>query len=109
MTTTEPSLSLEIDQDAGAAYLQFSDSDVARSVEFSDHIIVDLDVHNMVIGIEILDLAKSVPLDDLTERFHVRAESFALLMQALRSSSRASSAATGTRRLAPTKRNLTLA
>ncbi|GGU29020.1 DUF2283 domain-containing protein [Lentzea flava] len=84
--TASPELSLEIDQQAGAAYLQFSSEQVARSVEFSDVIIVDLDEHNVVVGIELLDLAQSVPLDSLVERFHIRTEALALLMQSLRSS-----------------------
>jgi len=78
--------SLEIDHEAGAAYLQFSDSMVTRSVEFIDDVIVDLDEHGVVIGIEILDLTKSVPLDRLAEEFHIRTEALATLLQALRSS-----------------------
>ena len=84
--TTSHGLSLEIDQEAGAAYLQFSEEPVVRSVEFNDCIVVDLDAHDVVVGVEILDLTQSVPLDALTDRFHIRTESLAVLMQALRSS-----------------------
>lgn len=77
-------LSLDIDQEAGAAYLRFSDEPVARTVEFSDVIVVDLDQHNVVVGVELLDLSESVPLDSLVEKFHVHTESFAVLMQSLR-------------------------
>jgi uncharacterized protein YuzE len=110
--TARASLSLEIDQDAGAAYLQFSDCAVTRSVEFNDHIIVDLDVHGVVVGIELLDLKKSVPLDELVEKFHVRTEAFALLLQSLRSSTRATSSTSKSSRLGAAtiggKNNLTL-
>lgn len=78
-------LALDIDQEAGAAYLQFSGDDVAKSVEFDDYIVVDLDAHGVVVGIEILDLKKSVPLDELTDQYHIRTEALAILMQSLRS------------------------
>lgn len=83
--TASHRLSLDIDQEAGAAYLQFSGEDVARSVEFDDYIVVDLDAHGVVVGVEILDLTRSIPLDDLTERFHIRTEAMAVLLQSLRS------------------------
>jgi uncharacterized protein YuzE len=89
-------LSLEIDQGAGAAYLRFGDGQVARSVEFTEDLIVDLDEHEMVLGIEILDLSRSVPLDQLTERFHIRTEAFTTLLQALRSSTTAHQVGTPT-------------
>jgi len=83
---TSRRLSLEIDQEAGAAYLQFSDELVDRSVEFSEDLTVDLDKLGVVVGIEILDLTVSVPLDTLAERFHIRTETLATLLQSLRSS-----------------------
>lgn len=84
--TVSRRLSLEIDQEAGAAYLQFSDELVDRTVEFSETIAVDLDAHGVVIGVEILDLTESVPLEVLAERFHIHTEDLALLLQSLRSS-----------------------
>lgn len=85
MTASAP-LSLEIDQEAGAAYLQFSDSIVTRTVEHTADILVDLDEHDIVVGIEILNLHKTVDLDDLTSVFHVHTEALAVLLKALRSS-----------------------
>jgi hypothetical protein len=43
-------------------------------------------MHGVAVGIEILDLTTSVPLDRLVEKFHIRTEALAVLMQALRSS-----------------------
>ncbi|GLZ41219.1 DUF2283 domain-containing protein [Actinokineospora sp. NBRC 105648] len=93
--TTSQRISLEIDQEAGAAYLQFLDSAVTRSVEFSDSIVVDLDEHDVAVGIEVLDLNISVPLDELAAKHHIRTESLAVLVQALRSSSPANTYAAG--------------
>ena len=84
--TVSRKMSLEIDQEAGAAYLQFSDDFVHRTVDFNDSIAVDLDEHDVVIGVEIIDLTRSVPLDELAERFHIHTEDLATLLQALRSS-----------------------
>lgn len=67
MMTTSHGISLEIDQEAGAAYLQFSEAAVARSVEFHGAIIVDLDEHGVIVGIEVLDMDVSVPLDERAE------------------------------------------
>ncbi|WP_018686357.1 DUF2283 domain-containing protein [Actinokineospora enzanensis] len=93
--TTSHGISLEIDQEAGAAYLQFSAAAVARSVEFNDSIVVDLDEHGVTVGIEILDLDASVPLDELVVKYHIRSESLAVLLQAMRSSTPARTYAAG--------------
>lgn len=90
-------LSLEVDGDAGAAYLKLSAAAVARTVAFTDDVFVDLDEHDMVVGVEVLDLTTAVPLDDLAKAHHVRAETLKLLVSAITSSSTTQSAALGGR------------
>ncbi len=92
--TVSGRLSLDIDEEAGAAYLQFNDNEVARTVECTDDIVVDLDEHGIVVGVELLDLSKSVPLDELVEKFHIRTESLEMLLNALRVSSATTSITT---------------
>lgn len=79
-----PSMSLQIDTDAGAAYLRLNTNAVARTVEFNDDIMVDLDELDVVVGIELLDLAVSVPLDDVAQRFHISGPAMDLLTASIK-------------------------
>jgi len=49
-------VSVKLDRDAGAAYLRLNTNSVARTVEFSEDIYVDLDAMGVVVGVELLDL-----------------------------------------------------
>ncbi|MBS2964906.1 DUF2283 domain-containing protein [Actinocrinis puniceicyclus] len=72
---TEPTITIEIDPTADAAYILLMQNDVARTVEFSPELAVDLDELDVVVGIELLTLAVSVTHDDinrLISRFHVQ-------------------------------------
>jgi uncharacterized protein YuzE len=83
VTTAEPVVSVEIDQDAGAAYVQLSAGHVARTVEFSEHLNIDLDQHGVVLGIELLDLGSAIPLDDIAGQYHIRTEALRTLLASL--------------------------
>jgi uncharacterized protein YuzE len=74
---------VEIDQDASAAYVRLSAGHVARTIEFSEELNIDLDKHDVVVGIELLDLAKAVPLDDIAEQYHIRTEALTTLVESL--------------------------
>lgn len=86
-TPTEPRVSLQIDDEAEAAYLRLGPSPVARTVEFNDVIWVDLDEHDVVVGVELLDLGRSVPLDELAARHHINSSALALLKSIIRPAS----------------------
>lgn len=77
-------VSLTIDHDAGVAYLRFSGNQIACTVELDEYLNIDLDEHDVAVGIELLDLERSIPLDDLVKRFHIRSEALATLVQAMR-------------------------
>ncbi len=81
--TAEPVISVDIDQDAGAAYVQLSVGQVARTVEFSEDLNIDLDQHGVVVGIELLDLGRAIPLDDIAERYHIHTEALGTLLASL--------------------------
>jgi uncharacterized protein YuzE len=83
VTTAEQVVSVKIDQDAGAAYVQLSVGHVARTVEFSEQLNIDLDRHGVVIGIELLDLGRAIPLDDIARRYHIRTEALRTLLASL--------------------------
>lgn len=79
----EPRVSVQIDAEAEAAYLRLGRGQVARTVEFAEDIFVDLDEFGVVLGIELLDLEMSLPLDDLAEHFHINTATLALLVRAI--------------------------
>lgn len=82
--TSEPRITVQIDAEAGAAYVRLGRGQVARTVEFNDEIFVDLDEFDVALGIELLDLDTSLPLDRFAERFHIDTATLGLLVAAIR-------------------------
>lgn len=76
-------VSVKLDSDAGAAYLRLGTSSVSRTVEFSEDIFVDLDAMGVVVGVELLDLTNSIPMDELASKFHIHSESLRILSAAI--------------------------
>lgn len=73
------SITIEVDTVLHAAYIQLSDEEVTRTVDFSEDIQIDLDRHGVAVGIEVLDEQAALPFTELTERFHVHSEVIELL------------------------------
>lgn len=66
-----PIITATVDRCARAAYLTLSTSAVVRTEEFDDATLVDLDVWGRVVGIEFLDLAAEIPLEDILHRYRI--------------------------------------
>ena len=64
-------MTLEVDANLGAAYLQFSDRDVAETVELTPEVQVDVDAFGNLVGVEILELGADVPVTELESRFNI--------------------------------------
>ncbi len=77
--TGEAAVSVKLDRDAGAAYLRLSTESVARTVEFSKDIYVDLDGMGVVVGVELLDLMTPIPMDALASKYHIHSDSIRIL------------------------------
>lgn len=56
--SSQSSIRIDIDQSADAAYIRLSDKAVARTVELTDDVYVDLDDLGVAVGIEILSPAR---------------------------------------------------
>jgi len=56
---------IEFDQEADALYVQIHEDYVAHVKEIEEGVIVDFDRDRKIIGIEILDVTKRFPLEDL--------------------------------------------
>lgn len=67
-------MKVEIDPAADAAYIRLSDNPVARTTEVSELVFVDRDDMGVVVGIEVLGLDTTLPLDAIAKEFHVRSE-----------------------------------
>ena len=74
---------VEIDTVAQAAYIRLSNNAVARTVEVTEEIMVDLDEFDMATGIEILDVHADIPLTTISEKCHIREEVREILQRAL--------------------------
>jgi uncharacterized protein YuzE len=76
---SSPAVILEVDRLAEAAYVRFSDSEVASTVAFNDEINIDLDAYDVVVGIEVLQMSAEIPFTALTTEFHVESQKINLL------------------------------
>jgi uncharacterized protein YuzE len=76
---TNAVVSVKLDRGAGAAYLRLTTNDVARTVEFSEDIYVDLDAMGVVVGVELLNLMTSIPIDALSSKHHIHSDSIRIL------------------------------
>lgn len=70
---------VEIDTAVDAGYIRVSDAKVTSTSEFSESIVVDLDEYGRVVGIEVLELGCTLPVGDLTTRYHLTDEAIAVL------------------------------
>lgn len=77
--TTKPTIQIVIDQTADIAYVRLSGHAVVSTCQLNDEVLVDLDQHNIAVGIEVLRADAELPFDELTGRFHVHSDVVDLL------------------------------
>lgn len=56
---------------ANAAYIELSDRDVARTVDVTDSVMIDLDEFDVAVGIELLDPETVPNLAEIMRHYHV--------------------------------------
>lgn len=78
MTSRYSPVEVSLDKKADAAYVTLSDAPIARTVEVTDRVFVDLDEMAVIVGVEILGLDTEIPFDRLAD-FHARSEVIDLL------------------------------
>lgn len=76
---TDDRVILEVDRDAGAAYLTLSDNEVVSTVEVVPEVQVDLDEFGVAVGVEILDLNMVVPVSKIASQCHVKTDKLGAL------------------------------
>lgn len=72
---------LSVDFEANAAYLEVSSNDVVETCEVAPGVQVDLDEYGCAVGIELLSLSLSIPVDEIGRKYHVRKEDLDALRQ----------------------------
>ncbi len=72
---------LEIDPNVGAAYIQLNDHEVARTVEVTMDVMVDLDELDVVVGVEILNLFAEIPIGQLIRDYHIHTDVVSMLQR----------------------------
>ena len=60
-------MKLELDREADALYLRLDESVIVESEEVRPGVVLDFNSADQVVGIEILNLGKRVPVDALKE------------------------------------------
>lgn len=65
---------LVVDDEADAGYVRLTDAAVARTEQFSDSVIVDLDAAGSPVGIDILTLTAVVDVDGICDRYSLTDE-----------------------------------
>lgn len=67
-------VTMTVDYEAAAAYISLTDEPVARTIELTDEILVDLDGMDVVVGVEVLDLSEPIPFERLADVCHVHSD-----------------------------------
>jgi len=69
-----PNWRLSINTDTDVAYIRMTQNEIVETIEATDEVLVDVDKHDVVVGIEMLRLDAKIPFTDLLTKFHVHSE-----------------------------------
>lgn len=72
-----------LEPELGLAYFKFNDSKIAKTVELTDSLNVDLDVEGKPVGIEFLKSQPQVPFDRLQNEFAFKLSEIELIRRVL--------------------------
>ena len=70
---------LSVNTDTDVAYIRMTNHEIVETFEATDEVLVDVDKHDVVVGIEMLRLDAQIPFTDLVKKYHVHSEDVALL------------------------------
>tara|TARA_Y100000310_G_scaffold55785_1_gene51132 strand:+ start:164 stop:373 length:210 start_codon:yes stop_codon:yes gene_type:complete len=60
-------MEITFDKDADAMYIKFLRGKFAKNKKIDDFTIIDIDENGQVLGIELLDVSKRIPMESLSE------------------------------------------
>lgn len=67
------------DYDADALYIEIADSPVANTRQLDEGTMVDLDAYGEIVGIEVLQPARDLPLEEIKHSFRLGQDNIAIL------------------------------
>ena len=60
-------MEISYDKEADAIYIEFRKGEFATNKKIDDFTIIDLDKEGNILGIELLDVSKRIPIESLSE------------------------------------------
>ena len=60
-------MEISYDKEADALYIEFRKGKFAKNKKIDDFTIIDLDKDNNILGIELLEVSKRIPIESLSE------------------------------------------
>jgi len=60
-------MEISYDKEADAMYIEFRKGEFAKNKKIDDFTIIDLDQEGNILGIELLDASKRIPIESLSE------------------------------------------
>ncbi len=60
-------MEIAYDKEADALYIKFRDGEFAKNKRIDDFTVIDLDESGNILGIELLDASRRIPVESLTE------------------------------------------
>ena len=60
-------MEINYDKEADAVYIEFQKGEFAKNMKIDDFTIIDLDKKGNILGIEILEVSKRIPIESLSE------------------------------------------
>ncbi len=64
-------MEISYDKEADAMYIEFREGEFAKNKKIDDFTIIDLDKDGNILGIELLEVSKRIPIESLSE-VHVK-------------------------------------
>ncbi|MBI2703426.1 DUF2283 domain-containing protein [Mycobacterium gordonae] len=88
-------VTLRVDSNVRAAYIQFTDAPIVETIELTPHVLVDIDETDTVVGVELLSLNAAIPVDAIEHAYHFAAPEHRQILMQFRLSTRAPLSYTG--------------
>jgi len=60
-------MEISYDKDADAMYIEFQKGEFSKNKKIDDFTVVDLDSKGNILGIELLDVSKRIPIESLSK------------------------------------------
>ncbi len=81
-------VTLRVDMNVRAAYIQFTDEPIVETVELTPSVLVDIDETGTLVGVELLSLSAAIPMDVIERTYRFAAPEHEQILMQFRLSTR---------------------